>query len=127
MKNIFTGRSKRFWLGLALFVVVLVGGVFIVNAYLSRNQGEKEIKDTMKAVGNIYQLPNEIPEIATVTDKQLLSSKEAFFTFAENGDKVLVFKESSKVLLYRPRTKKIINFSNLNPAEIPGANTQSGQ
>ncbi len=60
-------------------------------------------------------LPEENPTIATVTDKEKLSG-QAFFQKAENGDKVIIYRQSGKAILYRPGIKKIVDVVTLNQA-----------
>lgn len=55
-------------------------------------------------------LPNEIPSMATVTDKEKLGD-EPFFQAAENGDKVIIYSASKRAYLFRPREQKIIDMT----------------
>jgi len=59
-----------------------------------------------------------LPVLATVTDKDQLGS-ENLFADAENGDKVIIYNQARKVILYRPSTNKIINVATIN-ATTPG-------
>lgn len=73
-------------------------------------KGEQEaIAQLVKEVGKLIDLPaNETPTVATVTDVNKLKA-ETFFQNARNGDKVLIFQNARKVILYNPPSKKIIN------------------
>lgn len=72
---------------------------------------QKETEDLLKKVGKLVELPiNETPTIATVTDKEKLQD-QPFFSTAENGDKVLIFTEAKKAILYRPSINKIIEIA----------------
>src|SRR3989338_6079557 len=68
---------------------------------------EKQTKDTINAVGKLIELPSDIPQIATVTDADLLKKNQPFFDNTKNGDQVLVFQK--QVIVYRPSINKIIN------------------
>jgi hypothetical protein len=59
------------------------------------------------AVGRLYELPDEAPTLATIVDKEQLQGQE-FFNRSQNGDKVLIFPQAKKAILYRPSTKKIV-------------------
>jgi len=62
----------------------------------------------IKAVGGLIELPqDEEPVIGTVQDAAQLAQDQKFFTNAENGDKVLIYKD--KAIIYRPSIKKLIN------------------
>jgi hypothetical protein len=76
--------------------------------------------DILSVIGQVIELPAETPQVAIVSDKSLLN--QAFFEKAENGDYVIVYQQSQKVLLYRPSTKKVINFANV---QIPVSQTNT--
>lgn len=104
-------------------VVILVAAVgialylFVVRQSRELRAARKDFDETLASVGKFYELPNETPQLATVTDLEKLQG-QPFFVDAQNGDKVLVFPIASKVILYRPSSKKIINFSNITPSEL---------
>jgi len=63
-------------------------------------------------VSKLMQLPSGTPTVATVLDKEKLKD-QVFFKNAENGDKILVYMDAKKAILYRPSTDKIIEISPL--------------
>lgn len=71
-------------------------------------------------VGEIMVLPqDEVPTIATVSDPSLLAG-QPFFKDAKKGDKVLIYSQAGKAVLYDPVSKKIIGV-----APISGGQTES--
>ncbi len=69
---------------------------------------QEEIEDVLAVVSNYMELPQgENPTIATVVDREKLQD-QAFFVNAENGDKVLIYTNARKAILYRPSTKKVV-------------------
>ena len=77
-------------------------------------QKEEENKELIELVGKLILLPtNEQPTIATVSDKSQLST-QPFFNNAVDGDKVLVYANAKKAILYRPSTNKIIEVAPVN-------------
>ena len=71
------------------------------------------VTDVQALINEISQhivLPDETPEVATISDVTKLGGKD-FFKNAQNGDAVLIFKESGRGLIYRPSTHKIIEYT----------------
>ncbi len=122
-------KEKSLWLvvfvlGVLLLLTISVAGYFY---YQFRNSAEiadaKEIEDLASEIGAVMMLPeNETPTLATVTDKDKLS-EQAFFQKSENGDKVLIYSNTGRAILYRPSTKKIVDVTTVNintpPTEQP--------
>lgn len=80
---------------------------------LGKAAGE-EVKRLVAEVGKLIDLPEkETPTVATVTDIEKLKS-QAFFAKAKNGDKVLIYTNAKKAILYDPAAKKIIDVAPIN-------------
>jgi hypothetical protein len=72
-----------------------------------------ETADLVSRIGKLIQLPNETPTVATVQEVDKLKD-QPFFVNAVNGDKVLIYSESRKAILYRPSQNKIIDITSLS-------------
>lgn len=73
-----------------------------------------EPQELIKQVSKLMELPlNETPQIATVSDIEKLKD-QPFFANAQNGDKVLIYQNAKKAILYRPETKKIVEVGPVN-------------
>lgn len=73
-----------------------------------------EIQKLVKQVTKIALVPNdETPTLATVSDVEALRG-QAFFVDAIEGDKVLIYTNAKKAVLYRPNINKVINIAPLN-------------
>ncbi|MDD3002903.1 MAG: hypothetical protein PHS06_03480 [Candidatus Shapirobacteria bacterium] len=87
-----------------------------------------EIKSLTTVISKFMDLPaDETPTLATVTDKEKLKDQD-FFKKSENGDKILIYANAKKAILYRPSTQKVIEFApllignsdqNATPTEMP--------
>lgn len=118
---------------LVIGVVVLgvVGGViFLLSKNTSSHKKtdvklstpQQEASQILTKINSFYDLPaGETPTIATVSDKTKLQG-QPFFAKAENGDKVLIYTNAKKALLYRPSINKLMEVSSLalsSPAPTP--------
>lgn len=73
----------------------------------------KENQAVLDAVRRLIVLPDEQPTIATVTDPDKLKN-QAFFANAKVGDRVLIFTQAKKAILYDPQADRIIDVAPLN-------------
>lgn len=71
-----------------------------------------EIKNLTGKISKFMVLPDEVPTIATVTDKNKLAT-QPFFKNANDGDKVLIFSVAAKAILFRPELGKIIEVASI--------------
>ena len=142
-----SSRSLGSMLPWILLAAVIIAGA--VYAYHQRQQAkefqqqlmelkknpqkatEEETKVLLEKVGQLIELPNEQPTVATVTDLGPLKD-QPFFAHAQIGDKVLIFSTAKKAVLYRPSTNKVIEIAPVNldnpPANIsttPKSTTKS--
>lgn len=68
----------------------------------------EEIEEVTSVLAGFMELPSgEEPTIATVVDREKLQD-QPFFLNAQNGDKVIIYTNARKAILYRPETKKVV-------------------
>ena len=117
-----------FVLTLLLLVALSVAGYFYYQYRHSAEKADaKEIEDLAKEIGSMMLLPDgDTPTLATVTDKDKLS-EQPFFQKSENGDKVLIYSNSGRAILYRPSLKKIVDVTtvNINTPNAPAPTEQA--
>lgn len=63
----------------------------------------------LKQVGRLMILPDEVPATFEVEDPALLISQQPFFVGAQKGDRLLVYPQSGKAILYSPTRNIIVN------------------
>ena len=56
---------------------------------------------------------DEIPTVATVSDPEKLK-EQPFFSDAKKGDKVLIYANAKKAILYDPMANKIVTVAPIN-------------
>lgn len=116
-----TAFLKRRWKLLTTIVVVLVISALGYGYITTRNEltrlsnpgatAEADAKKLASEVGRFLELPqDETPTVATVSDAALLKD-QVFFSRAENGDRVLVYSKAQRAVLYRPTTKRVIEYA----------------
>lgn len=110
-----TERTKNILLPVCWLLIVFASGVayyFYKQAESLRRNPEQvaqdEIAEVVRQVGEIMVLPEgEQPTVATVADPSKLKD-QPFFARAKVGDKVLLYPNARKAILYDPVTHKII-------------------
>lgn len=102
-------------------VVVLssVTAVYFYNEYSGLKQNsnkvtQDEVKKLVAQVGKLIVLPEgEVPTLATVSDPEKLKG-QPFFAKAKTGDKVLIYANAKKAILYNPESNKIVEVAPIN-------------
>lgn len=117
-----TPKTKRTFPVTVILSVLLLTALAVASYFYYQYRQSSQVKDVKETeelvvtLGKIMELPEgEKPTLATVTDKEKLA-EQAFFQKAENGDKVLIYSQSGRAILYRPSTKKIIDVTSVNVA-----------
>ncbi len=92
---------------LVVAVIVVIGGGIGIFFYFqktgsklllgaSSTTSQENVAKIVDKVGKLIELPsNETPTVATVSDVTKLSG-QLFFTHAQNGDQVLIYKDAKK-------------------------------
>src|SRR5258708_38465356 len=85
---------------------------------------QAEVKNLLAEVGKLIELPSgEDPTVATITDISKLKD-QPFFAHAKNGDKVLIYTNAKKAILYDPNAHKVIDVA---PVNIGTSSAQQAQ
>jgi hypothetical protein len=102
----------------AAFVLFSPGGV-LGTSTRSGTATDAYDQKTIDELAKLMVLPDETPSIATVLDKTKLAD-QPFFARAENDDKLILYTQAGKAILYRPTTKQIVE---VMPLILPGTNS----
>ena len=118
MRNFLNIKIMFFSFLMLVFVGSLVTAGYFYREYKRVKENpdlvsKEEVRSITSSIGRFMELPQgEEPTLATVTDIEKLKDQE-FFKSAVNGDKVLIYTQARKAILYRPSTEKIIEFAPL--------------
>jgi hypothetical protein len=115
-------RVVRRWWKIAAVVLTLIGVSLLSYGYVHtrtelekisnpKTAGQTESQKLVNQIGTLVDLPSgETPTVATVKDAIKLKSQD-FFAHAQNGDRVVVYSQAHRAVLYRPSTNKVIEYS----------------
>jgi UDP-N-acetylglucosamine transferase subunit ALG13 len=118
----------------AVQILVVVAVVTSGSAYyfyseysaLKQNPNKLVQEETNKLVtqiGKLIVLPEgETPTVATVSDVEKLRS-QPFFAKAKKGDRVLIYANARKALLYDPESNRIVEVAPINIGQPTGQST----
>lgn len=124
------GQYMAWMVGLLLVAVGVAGG----SAYYFYDQArdlrlnpqkaaQEEIRVLVEKVSKLILIPpDEQPTIATVADPDRLKD-QPFFANAKRGDKVLIYTNARKAILYDPLANKIVEVAPVNIGATAGAAT----
>src|SRR3989338_10974629 len=117
-------------------VLIIIGGViggisgfYYYNKYKVTEKrfreasvvNQSDVQALVEKVGKLIKLPDgELPTIATVTDLERLKN-QPFFAKAKIGDKVLLYTQNKKAILYDPVDNLIVE---VGPLVIPTPSLQ---
>lgn len=110
-----------------LLIAIVAGGYLGYQKFLVKNEPEKtnestnpddEKKSILDTLAKFIELPSDEPVIMTISDIEKLKDNP-FFTNAKNDDKVIVFKDSKRAILYRPSTSKLVEMQTVSLDENP--------
>jgi uncharacterized protein YpmB len=102
-----------------IMVLLLVGSVGATAYFYKKYTDAKknpnkasndEVSALVSKVSKNMNLPSdETPTVATVSDVEKLKD-QAFFKNVQNGDKLLIYINAKKAIVYRPSSQKIVEF-----------------
>lgn len=128
-------EKKNIWpmlfgiLIIALIATTSAGVYFYLQTtQLKKNPqilAQQEVEALIGKISRLIVLPEgEIPTIATVSDPEKLKD-QPFFAKAQKGDKVLIYTNAKKAILYSPSANKIVEVAPINIGNTQTQGTQS--
>ncbi len=120
--SFFTIRNFFICVSAVILVGAIVAAAYFYMQYYQTQQllknptlaAQQQTKELLNRLGMLIDLPkNETPTIATVSDVSKLKD-QPFFVKAQNGDKVIIYTNAKKAILYRPSENKIMEVAPVN-------------
>ena len=132
----------RKWLGLIILLVLLAVGYYgwrylkigqpsllggTVNQAENQKANQQEIMAVVAQVKKLIIVPgDESPQMAEISDAVLAAKEQPFYAGAQNGDKILVYLNARKAIIYSPARNIIVNVGPIymnNETPAPAATT----
>ena len=112
--------SSNILLGV-LFVLVFTISFLSYN-YFRNNHSRgnyDESQSSIESLSEVFLIPDETPTIATVLNVELLKNDNpGFYENAQNGDKLFIFVERKRAIIFRPNEGRVINVADINFDDI---------
>lgn len=106
-KKVLVGLNIVALVGLSVSTVML----YMSNKDLKQSQSlttEQKNKNLVEEINKVYNLPDEEPVVAVVTDPEEFKKQYTAFDNAQNGDYLLFFRKARLNVLYRQSEKKVV-------------------
>lgn len=121
-RQTFFGSLRRKVVTFVLIIPLLVYGASVgYQYYLQLNPAvvyAHKLQTMTQTINQSVALPkDETPVVATVTDQNQLP-KQTFFSFARNGDKILMYKKHKLAVLFRPSTNAVVTKATLDFQDV---------
>lgn len=116
--------------GFLFGALVVVGALYykypqIFSLRTPEEQTKIAVQALVKEVGKIMILPaNEEPIVLDITDPQALIAQQQFFAGSVAGDKLLLYKESARAIVYSPSRHLIVNVGPVTNQQAAAAQAQ---
>jgi hypothetical protein len=107
---------NRVLLIISIVAMILSVVLFYLYKQEKSNTPGNELNKILGKISKIMDLPDEVPQMAKVTDQEVFK-EQGFFSQAINDDVVLVYVRSQKAILYRPSEKKVIDIAVIRPVD----------
>jgi hypothetical protein len=124
LRQSLTPLTRNILIGVLILLVISVSGS--IYLYSKLKQKDKpvdpavELQEVINNVSKILVLPtNETPTMATVSDPEKLKD-QPFFANAKAGDKVLIYTNAQKAILYNPTSNRVVEVAPINAGVTAG-------
>ena len=122
-------KLKKVVVPVVVIAAIIFAGYFYFQARALKQSpqavAQQEINDVVLKVSKLMTLPTgEEATVATVSDLAALKD-QPFFASAQKGDKVLIYTQAKKVILYSVTLNKILDVAPLTFGASKAATSQT--
>lgn len=125
-------KLKKLSLKKVILVLLLLGFIFAVIFYISSSRIQEMSNDKVNTaadvsalvakVSKLMVLPATTPNVFVIQDPDSLSKSQTFFIGAKKGDRLLVYPEARKAIIYSIDRNIIINSG---PVDFDGVSPEA--
>lgn len=129
-------NRKSFYILLVIFLIFIFGIIFYFclekkemknnnlknqeqseNLELDEKEKKEESDNILEKINKLVILPEEEPIVSRIADIDQPALNQAFFIGAQNGDYLLIYKNTGKAILYSAKENKILNMGPFSTGE----------
>lgn len=127
------GKLFIFLVGIALGAFAIAAFVYAKNPqFFSFRTPEERAKilaeSLVKDAGKIIILPtNEEPTIFDISNPDTLIAQQPFFTGSITGDKLLIYKQAARAIIYSPSRHLIVNVGPITNDQAPAVQQETAK
>lgn len=115
----FKRTVMRLVVGVVLLGTIAASVVLFIKYREAVDTNPKNIEQrTIEQVTKIVEVPGEKPSVLTVLSADKLTNKE-LAARAADGDRLLVYAENKRIVIFRPSSGKIVDMLTIRDAESP--------
>ena len=95
----------------------------LTNPQQASELNAEQTAQLLEKVSKLAVLPADPnPVVATINDVEILASKQSFYKDAHNGDKLIVYAQTRKAIIFDEKNNKIVNIGPIFYTDAEGQN-----
>lgn len=123
-------KTKRVVARLFVVLILLCAGALCVVLFLKYREAVDSNptnieQKTVETVSRLVETPDEKPTVVTVQDASKLSNPE-LASRAQDEDRLLVYPESRRVVIFRPSSGKIVDILSIKDQTVSPSQEPAG-
>ncbi len=103
------GTRRRQYTTLGVCILLIISLLIWHHAVSQPSSSE-----LLAELQQVMIVPQEQPQIATVTNASVLRVQQPFYVNVQNGDVLFLFPTAGKAVLFRPSTHQVVNAGPVN-------------